>query len=81
MAMLNRLLLAGSRQDQGDIMNKDEIIRDIDARLKRNETAWIDVAWLVNEVQWMRDMLRREWPDRKRPGWVELVLDDQEVAS
>lgn len=80
MAMLNRLLLADLRQDQGDIMSKDEIIRQIELRYESTR-AGLDVSWLVNEVQWMRDMLRREWPDGQRPGWVELVLDDQQVRA
>lgn len=60
-------------------MNKDEIIREIERRYESTK-AGLDVSWMANELQWMRDMLRREWPDGQRPGWVELVLDDRGVA-
>lgn len=57
-------------------MNKDEIIRDIEAKWKRGETAWIDVAWILNEVQWMRTALREQFPG-EQPRWVRVILHDE----
>lgn len=59
--------------------DKDAVIKDIEQRWK-DSPAGMDVSWLVNECQWMRDLLRRQWPEGQRPGWVDLVLDDRGMA-
>jgi len=59
---------------------KDDIIREIEKKYESTK-AGLDVSWMANELQWMRDLLRREWPEGgKRPGWVDLVLDDRGMA-
>lgn len=56
--------------------NKDDIVADIEAKWRSHLASWVDVAWLINEVQWMRLMLKQEWPADARPEWASEVLGD-----
>lgn len=57
---------------------KDGIVEEIERTWRGlSSIAWLDVAWLLNEVQWMRLMLRQEWPADARPKWVSEVLGDE----
>lgn len=56
---------------------KDDIVDQIERTWRGSSSiAWLDVAWLLNEVQWMRTALRKAWPAVERPEWVKEILDD-----
>ena len=56
---------------------KDKIIDEIEHRWRHDYLGAVDVPWMVNELRWVRHMLRVTWPKGSRPGWVSLVLGEE----
>jgi len=58
-------------------MSKDKIIDEIEDRWRDDCLGAVDVPWMCNELRWVRHMLRTNWPNGTRPGWVSLVLGEE----
>ena len=64
------------RHEGHDSTTKNELLARMANDLENgsDSISELEVAWLVNELLWIRELLRRQWAVEDRPDWVNLVL-------